>query len=373
MTFSATVAARALLHLNLKAGVARAPSRVAIHRLATASLMVAAVLPAFSQAQEATFTLGGLLKGLKDSVSAPQVAAPVQAAPGPDAAAGSAPLTGSAAAVPQYTRLIQELAARGDLPAHQWGTTYLLDRKHVMEYTPTSIPGMYSLRHVRPDDPEEAEKWAKANFMIFEWQPIVFFTADGSGFFVRKENAEKGSSAWIVYDKNAGGYKTGEAARPYIQQMLTTMDVTGLPQVGTARPTFILYSSPSCPFSLKIEPQLAKSGMSYRVFPTYTVNPGVDFPDVHRIFCAKDKLAAWKDALRRNAKGPPARDRTGSWWCSPTIMPVLPLRDLDFIFGQGYGTPSYYFADGTVITGVDKIEAIKAKSREMAAQGLFFK
>lgn len=331
---------------------------------ACAALLLASIsLPAPAAAQEAKVTLGGLFKGLKEAV------APKQAAPAPPAV----PLVGMAGAVPAYTTLIEELAARGDLPAHQWGTTYLIDRQHVQEYTPTSIAGMYSLRNVRPDDPEEAKRWAGAHGMLFEWQPIVLFPADGSGFFVRTGNFDKGASGWIVYDKHKGGYKKGEAAQPYIQQMLTAMDVTGLPLAGSGRPTFILYTSPSCPYSLKIEPQLARSGLSYRVFPTYTINPGADFAAAHRIFCAPDRMAAWKDELRKSAKGPQVPAKDGSWWCSPTIMPVLPLRDLDFVFGQGHGTPSYYFADGTVMTGIDKIDAVKAKARDMAAKGLYFK
>lgn len=339
------------------------------HLLAACLLALLTHVPHEARAQDGKLTIGNLLSGLKRAVDKPQVAP----APAAETAASQAGKPGSDDALPAYTKLIQELAARNELPEHEWRRTYLIDRPTVQAYTTTSIPGMYSLRMVRPDDPKEAEQWARNMGLLFEWQPMVFFPSDGSGFYVRKTQFGKGSADWIVYDKNRGGFKYGEDSRPYIQQMLTNMDTTGLPAVGKGKPTFILYTSPSCPYSLKVEPLLEKSGMSYRVFPTMAINPGDDLPEVHRIFCADDKLGAWKKALTRKSSGSRERTRDGNWWCSPTTMPVFTLRDLDFVFGQGYSTPSFYFADGSVISGADQMDAVKKKSQEMQARNLYFK
>lgn len=347
-------------------------------RLASTSLACALLAAAGAAhaagAQDGKFTLNNLLGGLKSALSKTEASTQTSTpAPAPDAKTGNAAAQDSDAALSNYTKLIQELEARNELPEHQWQHTYLLDRPTIQAYTTSSIPGMYSLRNVRPDDPAEAQRWAKNMGILFEWQPIVLFSADGNMFYAHKDNFGKGSASWIVYDKNAGGFKTGEATRPYIQDMLVKMDTTGLPLVGKAKPTFILYTSPSCPYSLRVEPLLEKSGMSYRIFPTFTINPRGDMPEVHRIFCSDDKIGTWKKALaRKSPEMSTAQNRDGSWWCSPTIMPVLTLRDLDFIFGQGYPTPSYYFPDGTVITGADKLQAVRAKSKEMEAKNLYF-
>jgi len=327
------------------------------------TLMLATQGGAALAQEPAKVTLGGLLGNL---LGKPAPAVPATGAPAPDSQQDDP-------AIANYTRLINELAQSQQLPTHEYGTRYLKSRI-VEAYTNSSVAGMVALRNVRPNDDAEFERWLKAGGIIFEWRPLVLFTPDGNGFFVRKSHFGETADDWIVYDKNKGGFKNGEAARPYIQQMLTQMDVKRLPQVGTARPTFILYTSPSCPHSAKIDPVLQASGMSYRVFPTYTINPGADYRAAHEIFCAPDPLKRWREELRKasTARRPDTQGFAGFEECSPAVMPSVALADLDMIFGQGHSTPSYYFADGTVISGADKLAQVKAKSKQMAERGLFF-
>jgi hypothetical protein len=330
-------------------------------------------------------TIKGLFDGARKALAGPAAESPVvgsTAAPAPaNAAVQDEEQAAFQRALQAYTVTVKDLAAKNDLPVHQWNQTYLRTRTDVQAYTETSIDGMYALRNVRPTEENEALVWAKSGGILFEYQPIVIFPASGSGFLARKDNSSPGPQAWIVYDK-AKGYLSGENARPYIQAMLTTMDTRPLPGVGEGRRTFILYTSPSCPYSGKIQPALEKSGMSFRIFPTYTINPGEDYAGVHQIFCASNKTVAFKEALAERGRRQAEFKRTGkmkplvkpdNWFCRRDIMPNVLLRDIDFIFGQGYPTPSFYFADGTVIAGADKLDAVRAKSKEMEAKGLYFK
>lgn len=336
--------------------------------------------------------MGGVLKRAVAALAIALLAAPLLAA---EKAGGQAPAAQDPeqvafqAALQGYMGTIAELTASRRLAPHQDKLSYLLQRPGWEAYTESAVSGMYALRKVRPQDEAEVRKWLDAGGMLFEYHPIVLFPASGRGFIVRREHFAPTLHGVIVYDRDKdkdrqglSGYFTGEEARPYVQAMLTTMDTTPLPAVGKQRPTFILYTSPSCTYSEKVEPLLEKSGLSFRIFPTYTINPRADFAETHRIFCSSDKLASFKSALAARARERAEFKRTGKaappkndddWFCPRNIMPNVLVHDLGFVFGEGYPTPSYYFADGSVISGADKLAAVIAKSKEMDAKGLYFK
>ncbi|MGE5471833.1 MAG: hypothetical protein ACM3X0_13615 [Bacteroidota bacterium] len=267
-----------------------------------------------------------------------------------------------------YNDLVGGLAKRKMLIDHEWNM-YVPGDKGFQSFTDSSIDGMAALRNMLPEDLERKQAFLKSSGLLFQWKPVVLFMKDGSGFFVRKDHFAKGPDPWAVYDAKLGIYRMGADAQPYIQKMLAAMDTTALPKTGADKPTFILYTSPSCPYSAKVEPLLEKSFLNYRTFPTYTINPGQDIPYVHKIFCSKNPRSTLTSILKTARPLPKLEFKE----CDPNIMPVYTLGDLDMIFGEGYPTPSYYFADGTVISGADKVDLVKKKSKEMADMGLFFK
>lgn len=308
-------------------------------------------------------------------VAAPQAAAPEIAAPPaaesrdvfPTLGKGYVPVSGRQA-VKNYTDLLTKLISKNMLIEHEWNM-YVPGDKGFQDLTGSSIKGMAALRNMLPENIEGQKAFMKASGLLFRWKPIVLFMEDGSGFFVRKDHFAKGADPWAIYDAKRGKYMMGADAQPYVQKMLAAMDTTGLPKSGAGKPTFILYTSPSCRFSAKVEPLLERSSLSYRIFPTYTINPGEDIPYVHKIFCSKNPRGTLTSLLKAAKPLPKLEYKE----CDPNIMPVYTLGDLDMIFGEGYSTPSYYFADGSVISGADKIELVKAKSKEMADKGLFFR
>lgn len=266
-----------------------------------------------------------------------------------------------AQAVADYRKVVEGLAQRGDLRKKDF--PYLPDTRFpYIEFTDSSMPDIYALRML-PD--ESLIKKDPMNVLMF-WQTLILFPKGGAGFIGNDGSGnKKPPQSWVAYDSSSASYKTGEDARPFVQQMLQIMDTSKLPKVGSGKTAFLYHASVECPFCVKIEDQLRNSGISYRISPTaLSPNPGEHY--VHRIYCSSDPLAEWTKFLRQKEK-----PKIKNWFCEPTIRPVYTIKDLELIFGIP-GTPAFFFADGTTIFGSDKLPQVFQKAREMESRGVVF-
>lgn len=272
-------------------------------------------------------------------------------------------------AVDAYVGVINGLQAQGALPKNEWGS-YTKTTDVDEAWTVSAVPGLFAFRHIAPNMdryPKEFESWVKNKGFFFEGRTISLFLPNGAGFISRTGAFDKNPGALIAYDKDKG-VRRGADVIPYLAQILPRLHVEDLPKIGNQKPTFIFVTSPSCPYSLAVDPVLVNSGMSYRVYPTFGVNPWKDFPYVNKIFCSNDRLAEWRKQL---ATRPLPDLPVTSNQCEQSAANYA-RADLDLLMGEGNATPSFYFADGTIITGANQLELVRQKSKEMERKGVFF-
>ncbi|GGX36417.1 thioredoxin fold domain-containing protein [Undibacterium squillarum] len=273
-------------------------------------------------------------------------------------------------AVDGYTALVTNLQANNNLPQIEW-SSYVKTTDVDEAWTVSAIPGLFAFRHIAPNmdkNPAEFEKWMKNKGYLFESRAIVLFLPNGAGFITRTGMYKKNPDALIVYDKDKG-YRNGADALPYLAQILPHMHLDDLPKVGNKKPTFVLISSPSCPYSAALDPKLVESGLSFRVNVTFGVNPMKDYPYVNRVYCAKDKVAEWRKQV---ATKPLPDIKMFDAQCDRQELARYETADLNLLTGENLPTPSFVFADGTILSGADKLEQVKQKSQEMERKKLFF-
>jgi hypothetical protein len=112
-----------------------------------------------------------------------------------------------------------------------------------------------------------------------------------------------------------------------------------------------------------------ESGLSFRVNVTFGVNPMKDYPYVNRVYCAKDKVAEWRKQV---ATKPLPDIKMFDAQCDRQELARYETADLNLLTGENLPTPSFVFADGTILSGADKLEQVKQKSQEMERKKLFF-
>lgn len=126
----------------------------------------------------------------------------------------------------------------------------------------------------------------------------------------------------------------------------------------------IVYSSPQCPYSQKMEAFLTKEKISYYIAPTSLNSDGIRWAE--SLFCAKNPRQAWHSAMTEHLEGDGGH-------CSS--FPYQSAEDMAYIFmvdGQHRpGVPAMIFADGTAVSGWDDKRA--STLRQKMSEGIFFK
>lgn len=118
----------------------------------------------------------------------------------------------------------------------------------------------------------------------------------------------------------------------------------------------IVYSTPQCPYSQKMEAYLNKHGISYFVAPTSLNNEGVKWAE--KIFCSKNKARAWLNAMTQQLDG-------DGGYCGK--LPYQAAEDMAYMLmpdgNHRPGVPAVFFADGSSVSGWDQksVEMLQSK------------
>ena len=325
--------------------------------MSTKLIATLALLAAISPTTHAQLDLKGLFDSVKSAIQ-----------PSDNTPSNSQPEGGDGelnSAVAEYKRLIDGLSKKNALPANDF-SMYLPKRSDVV-FTQTSMPDVYALRIVPTD--EFAKKSPEA-YLMFVFQPIVLFPKGGAGFFTvnTRDGKSPAPSSWIAYDAASSTFKIGADARPFVEQILQISDTRGLPKFGNGRVSFIYASEIECPYCVKIEDQVRSMGLTYRVLPREFNNWAVSHPYNNAIYCAKDPAAAWSLYIKPKNRPKLIGDQK---YCPPNIKPVYTIKEFEMIFGIT-ATPAFFFPDGTILIGADKLPQVKEKAKELEKRGVYF-
>jgi len=126
-------------------------------------------------------------------------------------------------------------------------------------------------------------------------------------------------------------------------------------QQGKGRRRLFVFTDPLCPYCRELEPQLRKLH-DVTIFNFLLPFQGQEVP--RRVWCAADRLAAWRQALADALPATIAPDT-----CDPPLRRNLALaRQLGI-----QGTPTLVFTDGSTAVGVMAAAEIEARLARAAA------
>ncbi len=127
-------------------------------------------------------------------------------------------------------------------------------------------------------------------------------------------------------------------------------------RTGNGSRQFVTFEDPNCPYCRKLHKELAgMKDVTVHVF-LYPILSQDSFEKAKNIWCAKDRAAAWNDAMVEGRQVPAASDD-----CKHPLQQTLALgQKLDIS-----GTPTIIFPDGSRLPGAVPIAEIEKK---LAAQ-----
>jgi glutaredoxin len=257
------------------------------------------------------------------------------------------------AALDVHAEIPTDVQARFEAVANRFAHPDKIKPAADEDYDQTAFPGIYAIRlSGRGDAPAP-----------LVGMPMMMFDSDAKWLLsfdpTTTGNSRNYVDQWRVGDSaHWQGWQPTTLQSTLNQQLLRTFPVDRLIRQGNEAPVFIYYAAPDCPYCKKDQAAMERSPFSFAIMPL-ALNPA-SMPYVEALSCSNDPLAAW-NALMRSGKGskaPCARFDRNTWW------------DITRLFFPHALTPSFLFADGTVIQG--NVDAAMQKAADMKARGLVF-
>ncbi|WP_028224087.1 thioredoxin fold domain-containing protein [Paraburkholderia ferrariae] len=246
-----------------------------------------------------------------------------------------------------------DVQARYEAVANRFANPAGMKAQPDQDYDTSAYPGVYELRLT-------GRSGAPAPLV---GMPEMLFDSDAKWILIFKAPNQTSSrnfvDHWLVGDTtNWKGWQPVSLQDPISQQMLRTIPIDKLMHQGTGAPVFIYYAAPDCPYCKKDQAAMEQSPFSFAIMPV-TLNPA-SMPYVAHLACEDDPLAAWNRLMRtgQGSTQPCPRFDVKTWW------------DIRQLFFPNALTPSFLFADGTVIQG--DVNAAMRKAADMQARGMVF-
>ncbi|WP_322009410.1 thioredoxin fold domain-containing protein [Paraburkholderia sp. J12] len=246
-----------------------------------------------------------------------------------------------------------DVQARYEAVANRFAHPDAMKAAPDQDYDTSAFPGVYELRLT-------GRGGAPAPLV---GMPEMLFDSDAKWILIftppNQTNSRNFADHWLVGDTTHWtGWQKVSLQDPISQQMLRTFPVDKLMHQGSGAPVFVYYAAPDCPYCKKDQAAMEKSSFSFAIMPV-TLNPA-SMPFVAHLACEDDPLASWNRLMRSGQGGSQPCDRfdVKTWW------------DIRQLFFPNALTPSFLFADGTVIQG--DVNAAMRKAADMKARGMVF-
>lgn len=246
-----------------------------------------------------------------------------------------------------------DVQARFEAVANRFAHPEAMKAAADQDYDMSAFPGVYEIRL-------NGRGGAPAPLV---GMPEMLFDSDAKWILIftppNETNSRNYVDHWRVADTTHWqGWQKVSLQDSLSQQMLRTFPVDKLMHQGTEAPVFVYYAAPDCPYCKKDQAAMEKSPFSFAVMPV-TLNP-TSMPFVAHLACEDDPLAGWNRLMRTGQGSPQPCERfdVKTWW------------DIRQLFFPNALTPSFLFADGTVIQG--DVDAAMRKAADMKARGIVF-